>query len=66
LQPRQVVLLCKEEVEQYQLATGNNGRTHSSCSIVRPGFLLLFCFMVLPQLSVFCFLFQVRWLTGPF
>jgi len=53
LQPRQVALLCKEEVEQYQLARGNNGS--SSCYIVRPGFLLL---------SVFCFLFGVRWLTG--
>ena len=30
LQPRQVALLCKEEIEQYQLTTGNNGWTHHS------------------------------------
>ena len=27
MQPRQVALLCKEALEQYQLATGNNGRS---------------------------------------
>ena len=30
MQPRQVALLCKEALEQYQLATGNNGRTQQS------------------------------------